>query len=254
MEQLQSENVFARLVAGGEYPYHSPYMNSVAPDLIKSLLKIIPEPKKRSSKWISTSYPKAQWNNESASYASAEYFTNNLVSPVLFNEGMDEIPSNSITIEVAPHSLFDSIFKRCYQRHRYLGLMKRNEPDNLDFFLSSLGKLYSLGINLDIENLYPKVEWPVARTTQSLSSLVKWDHHKSYHVKKYPEYHNFSTASDYYTRFSVHETDWHFLRDHMVEGKAIFPATGYLYLVWRRLANQIGQPWNKTPVHFENVR
>ncbi|KAH9507034.1 hypothetical protein DERF_011738 [Dermatophagoides farinae] len=254
VEKLQAENVFARLVAGGEYPYHSPHMNAVAPDLMAALNKIIPEPKKRSSKWISTSFDKSNWYIEDACYASAKYFTNNLVSPVLFNEGMNEISKDSIAIEVAPHSLFDSIFKRCYQRHHYIGLMKRNEPDNLNFFLTALGKIYTFGMNLDIENLYPRVEWPVARSTQSLSSLVHWDHSKSFYVKKYPEFHNFSTASDFYVKISVHETDWHFLRDHAVEGKALFPATGYLYLVWRRVANHIGQPWSKTPVHFENVR
>lgn len=254
VEHLQSENIFARLVVGGEYPYHSPYMHAVAPDLIKSLTKIIPEPKVRSSKWISTSFDKSQWETDAARYASAEYFTNNLVSPVLFNEGMDEITNNVITIEVAPHSLFDSIFKRCYSRHRYIGLMKRTEQDNLKFFISSLGKLYTLGLNLDIENLYPKIEWPVARTTQSLSSLLKWDHSQKYYVKKYPEYHNFSTSSDFYIKISVQESDWSFLRDHTVEGKTLFPATGYLYLVWRRFANTLGRPWNTTPVQFENIR
>ncbi|KAF7488070.1 Fatty acid synthase [Sarcoptes scabiei] len=254
VEKLTSENVFARLVAGGEYPYHSPHMNAVAADLIKALKTVIPEPKKRSSKWISTSFDKSNWFTEKACYASAEYFTNNLVSPVLFNEGMNEISKDAIAIEVAPHSLFDSIFKRCYQRHHYIGLMKRNEPDNLNFFLSALGKIYTFGMNLDIENLYPRIEWPVARSTQSLSSLLYWDHSKNFYVKKYPEFHNFSTASDFYVKISVHETDWHFLRDHAIEGKALFPATGYLYLVWRRVANLIGQPWNKTPVRFENVR
>lgn len=254
VEKLQSENVFARLVAGGEYPYHSPHMNAVAGDLIAALNKVIPEPKKRSSKWISTSFDKSNWYIEDACYASAKYFTNNLVSPVLFNEGMNEISKDCIAIEVAPHSLFDSIFKRCYQQHNYIGLMKRNEPDNLNFFLTALGRIYTFGMNLDIENLYPRVDWPVARSTQSLSSLLFWDHSKSFYVKKYPEFHNFSTASDFYVKISVHETDWHFIRDHAVEGKALFPATGYLYLVWRRVANSIGQPWSKTPVHFENVR
>lgn len=254
VQELTDQNVFARLVAGGEFPYHSPHMNAVAGQLVDALRKIIPNPQKRSSKWISTSYPKAKWDSEEASYASAEYFTNNLVSPVLFAEGMDEIKDDAVTIEVAPHSLFDSIFKRCYQRHHYLGLMKRTEQNNLEFFLSSLGKLYTYGHNLDLENLYPKVEWPVARTTQSLSSLVKWDHRKNLYVKKYPEYHNFSTASDYHVKFAVSDTEWMFLKDHQVDGKVLFPATGYLYLVWRRLANQQGQPWSRVSVNFTNVR
>ena len=95
---------------------------------------------------------------------------------MLFDEGMRQLPKNATVIEVAPHSLFESIFKRCFPSLTYCGLMKRTETDNMDFFLSSIGRLYTLGINPDIENLYPKVEFPVSRGTQSLGSLIKWDH------------------------------------------------------------------------------
>ncbi len=183
-----------------------------------------------------------------------EYFTNNLISPVLFNEGMRQVPKYAITIEVAPHSLFESIFKRCFSSLTYCGLMKRTESDNMDFFLSSIGRLYSLGLNPDIENLYPKVEYPVARGTQSLGSLIKWDHKTSHEVKKFPEYHNYGTASDYTMKFSITDADWSFLRDHAIEGRILFPATGYLMLAWRRFAALKGQPWMKTPVAFENIR
>lgn len=132
--------------------------------------------------------------------------------------------------------------------------MKKTEPDNLTYFLSSIGRLYTLGLNPTIENLYPKVEWPVVRGTQSLSSLFKWDHERSYAVKKFPEFHNYATASDFVMRFSLVESDWHFLKDHAVDGRVLFPATGYLFMAWRRLAAMKGQPWMKTPVHFENVR
>ncbi len=183
-----------------------------------------------------------------------EYFTNNLISPVLFNEGMRQVPKHALVIEVAPHSLFESIFKRCFSSLTYCGLMKRTESDNMDYFLSSIGRLYSLGINPDIENFYPKVEYPVARGTQSLGSLIKWDHKASHEVKKFPEYHNYGTASDYTMKFSITDADWSFLRDHAIDGRILFPATGYLMLAWRRFAALKGQPWMKTPVAFENVR
>jgi len=254
VEQLKSENIFAREVAGGDYPYHSPFMNIVAPQLLESLNKVIPNPKPRSEKWVSTSFPRESWTEEKARYASGEYFTSNLISPVLFNEGMREIGKNSYVIEVAPHSLFESIFKRCFPSLAYTGLMKRTDPDNLNYFLSAIGKLYTLGINPSIENLYPKVEWPACRGTQSISSLMKWDHDRTYEVKKFPEFHNYATASDFVMKFSLLESDWHFLKDHAVDGRVIFPATGYLLMAWRRLAAMKGQPWMKTPVHFENVR
>ncbi len=132
--------------------------------------------------------------------------------------------------------------------------MKRTEADNLNFLLSSIGRLYTLGLNPSIENLYPKVEWPAVRGTQSISSLFKWDHDRTYEVKKFPEFHNYATASDFVMKFSLLESDWHFLKDHAVDGRVLFPATGYLLMAWRRLAAMRGQPWMRTPVHFENVR
>ena len=167
---------------------------------------------------------------------------------------MNELDKNSICIEVAPHSLFETIFKRCFANMKYLGVMKRGEMDNIKYILNSIGKLYTLGINPSIENLYPKVEWPVARGTQSISSLIKWDHSTSLDVKKFPEFHNFSTASDFVMKFTLKDMDNQFLRDHAVDGKVLFPATGYLMIVWRRLAALKGQSWRRTPFAFENVR
>lgn len=45
-------------------------------------LQVIPNPKERSSKWISTSLEEKDWGSDLAKYASAEYFTNNLLSTV----------------------------------------------------------------------------------------------------------------------------------------------------------------------------
>jgi fatty acid synthase len=70
VEQLKSENIFAREVAGGDFPYHSPFMNIVAPQLLEALNKVIPKPKLRSDKWVSTSFPRESWGDKKALYAS----------------------------------------------------------------------------------------------------------------------------------------------------------------------------------------
>jgi fatty acid synthase len=133
--------------------------------------------------------------------------------------------------------------------------MRRNQNDtNLEHFLLAIGKLYQLGVNPSIEKLYPKVEWPVFRGTQSISSLIKWDHKDSYAVRKFPEYHNKATASDMIFSISLGNPEYKFLADHCIDGKVIFPATGYLMLAWRRLAMSRCQHWTKVPVIFEDVQ
>ena len=146
------------------------------------------------------------------------------------------------------------MIKRTLSNAYYIDLLKKNDNEHkLETFLSSLGKLYQLGVNVGIKKLYPKVEWPVARGTQSLGSLMKWDHKLSYFVKKYPEFYFPATASDMTFRFSLDDPDDQNLLDHCVEDRVIFPASGYLMLAWRRLAAQRGQQWNTFPVVFENV-
>jgi fatty acid synthase len=45
-------------------------MNIVAPQLLEALNKVIPEPKQRSDKWVSTSFPRESWGDKKALYAS----------------------------------------------------------------------------------------------------------------------------------------------------------------------------------------
>ena len=256
LEQLKSEGVFVRDIVGWNLkPYHSAQLKPVAPILTKLLQKVIPEPKKRSKKWVSTSVQEKDWDTELAQYASAEYYVNNLVKPVLFTSAMTLAPQDAIVIEIAPHALFASLIKRSLNQASYVGLMKRdNNQNNLEMFISALGKMYQLGMNPEIENLYPKVQYPVARGTQSIGSLIKWDHKDSYLVKKYPDYYFRSTASDMHFEFSLDEPDDAFIQDHTIEGRPLFPATGYLMLAWRRVAAQRGCQWYELPVVFQNVQ
>lgn len=41
--------------------------------------------------------------------------------------------------------------------------------------------------------------------------------------------------------------------DHCIDGRVLFPATGYLCLVWRTLARTLGQDMEQLPVVFEDV-
>ena len=256
LEQLKSEGVFVRDIVGWNLkPYHSAQLKPVADILTKLLTRVIPEPRMRSEKWISTSVKEKEWDTKLAQYASAEYYVNNLVNPVLFTSAVIHAPQNAIVIEIAPHALFASLIKRSLSQSSYVGLMKRdNNEKNLEMFISALGKMYQLGMNPAIENLYPKVQWPVARGTQSIGSLIKWDHKDSYLVKRYPDYYFRSTLSDLSFEFSLEDPDDVFIQDHTIEGRPLFPATGYLMLAWRRLAAQKGCQWYELPVVFENVQ
>ena len=157
--------------------YHSRYIATAGPLLLEKLQKVIPKPNPRSAKWISTSVPSGEWNTLKARLCSAEYHANNLLSPVLFEETSRRIPPNAVCIEIAPHGLLQAILKRSLPETCVnIALTRRGHPDNLELLLQGLGKMYNIGLQPQIANLYPKIQYPVSRGTPPISPLIKWDH------------------------------------------------------------------------------
>lgn len=63
MAQLTAEGVFARRVNSSGVAFHSKYIATAAPLLRKRLETVIPDPKPRSARWISSSLPKDLWDS-----------------------------------------------------------------------------------------------------------------------------------------------------------------------------------------------
>lgn len=136
---LKSKKIFAREVQCSNIPYHSKYIADMGPNLLKRLTEVIKHPKKRSSRWLSSSVPKVKWESIEAQYSSANYHTNNLLSSVLFEETSVLLPKNALTIEVAPHSLLQAILRKSMPGAEHVGLTQRGNKSNSTFFLSALG-------------------------------------------------------------------------------------------------------------------
>lgn len=119
----------------------------MGPKLLAYLQKVIPTPKPRSSKWVSTSVPRSKWDTAAARLSSAEYHTNNLLSPVLFEEASALIHKDAITIEIAPHGLLQAILRRSLAPTvSNIALTKRGHEDNVEVLLQGLGKIYNVGL------------------------------------------------------------------------------------------------------------
>ncbi|KAK8782542.1 hypothetical protein V5799_016118 [Amblyomma americanum] len=69
---------------------------------------VVPEPRRRSDRWVSTSVTARRWHEPAAQFASGEYYVNNLLSPVLFRDALQHVPDDAILIEIAPHCLLKS--------------------------------------------------------------------------------------------------------------------------------------------------
>lgn len=255
--KLKSEGVFAKEVQSAGVAFHSYYMASIAPALLSALKKVIESPKLRSPRWISTSIPESQRDSELAQFSSAEYHVNNLVSPVLFQEGLVQIPDNAVVVEIAPHALLQAILRRSLKPScTILPLMKRGHPNNLEFFLTHIGKIYSQGINLDSNNLFPPVEYPAPVGTPLISPFITWDHSQIWDVPKPEDFPAGSGGSNSSTVFNIDispDSPDYFLIGHCIDGRLLYPATGYLVLAWRTLARSLGVVMETTPIMFEDV-
>ncbi len=132
-------------------------------------LKIIPFV--RANNWISPS-------NMEGSSTDYNHFIKCLIKPVLFQEAMQKIPSNSTIVEISPNIIQEKIMK--YMSGSNLNYIAVNgDSKNL---LTGIGKLYEYGFNPQIKELYPKVQFPVPRGTPFISPLIKWDHSKKWWV------------------------------------------------------------------------
>ncbi|XP_037013862.2 fatty acid synthase [Artibeus jamaicensis] len=256
VEQLKQEGVFAKEVRTGGYAFHSHFMEAIAPSLLRALKKVIREPRPRSARWLSTSIPEAEWQGSLARTISAEYNVNNLVSPVLFQEALRHVPENAVVLEIAPHGLLQAILKRGLKSScTIIPLMKKDHQDNLHFFLSNVGRLHLAGIDVNPNGLFPPVEFPAPRGTPLISPHIKWDHSQTWDVPSVEDFPNgsLSSSATVYNIDASPESPDHYLVDHCIDGRVIFPATGYLCLVWRTLARALDKNVDQVPVVFEDV-
>ncbi|KAG7277018.1 hypothetical protein CRUP_001644 [Coryphaenoides rupestris] len=255
--ELKESGVFAKEVRSAGVAFHSYYMASIAPALLAALKKVIPVPRQRSARWLSTSIPQEKWASPLALYSSAEYHVNNLVSPVLFQEGLQLVPDNAVVLEIAPHALLQSILKRSLKpTTSIVPLMKRGHADNLEFFLTHVGKIYMNGIDVEANGIYPAAQYPVAPGTPLISPLVRWDHAQTWDVPKaedFPAGSGGSTSATVYNIDINPESPDYYMIGHCIDGRVLYPATGYLVLAWRTLTRSLGVVMDTTPVTFDDV-
>ncbi|XP_048759235.2 fatty acid synthase-like [Ostrea edulis] len=257
VNQLKEKKVFAKEINSSGVAFHSYYMAKILPVLKAALDKVI-KPKPRSKKWISSSFPEEDWDSNMAKYSSAEYFVNNTVSPVLFYEALQHIPDNANVIEIAPHCLLQAILKRTLKPSCCnVGLLKRGHTDNVEHFLMALGKCYTHGVKMNPLKLYPAVNFPVPRGTPMISPVIQaqWNHSMDWDVPTFEDMKAGSSGdSGFVTEFMIGpDSPDNYLKGHCIDGRVLFPATGYLVLAWQALAKVQHQTWEEMPVKFSDV-
>lgn len=140
VKQLEAKNIFAKEIACSGVALHSRYIKETGEILKAKLDEVIKTSKKRSSKWLSSTYPPDQWANEDAQYSSSKYHTMNLLNPVYFHEVVEQLPPNALTIEISPHGLLKPILKRSMKEGIHFSLAERGNKKGAFLLTETLGK------------------------------------------------------------------------------------------------------------------
>ncbi|CAG9771106.1 unnamed protein product [Ceutorhynchus assimilis] len=251
--KLQAEDVFAKAVNSSGTAFHSKYIAEAGPRLRKALDAIIPIPKPRTARWISSSIPENAWGTPLAQQSSAAYHVNNLLSPVLFHEALAHVPKDAIAIEVAPTGLLQAILKRALgPAATNISLVKRGHEDNILFLTSALGKIYAAGAQPKLGNLYHPVTFPVGKGTPMINSMIEWDHSNEWSVASFAG--KGSRSGEMVIDVDLSKESDKYLAGHAIDGRVLFPATGYLTLVWKSFAKLRNEDYEQMPVVLENVQ
>ncbi|XP_063539374.1 fatty acid synthase-like [Cydia strobilella] len=250
IEQLSADGVFVRMVNSSGVAFHSKCIAGAASLLRDRLQQVIPNPKPRSTRWLSSSIPPDQWNSNLARLSDAAYHVNNLVSPVRFAGVLAMVPKHALVVEVAPHALLQAVLKRALPGAAHVPLVRRDAPDTLLHLLVAVGKAYAAGAQPQVSRLYPPVCWPVSRGTPGLAAHIGWDHSAEWCIV---DFKTPARSGENIIECDLNKPDDAFLAGHNVDGRIIFPTAGYLTLVWRTVAKMKNLDMEQAAVVFENV-
>ncbi|XP_066991032.2 fatty acid synthase [Anabrus simplex] len=249
---LTQRGIFNKQLASSGRAFHSKYIAAAEDELLQNLRKVIPKPRERSKRWISSSVARDEWTSSLASMCSAEYLTHNLVSPVLFRDACREIPSHAVVVEIAPHGVLMSSLRRSLPSANCISVQTRRQPA-LTTLMTSLGQLYCSGVSLKVSNLYAAPQFPVPAGTPMISPLIRWDHSREWTVPRfYGKDWQKHVSHHYVVDITREEDSWY--SGHVIDQRVLFPATGYLVLAWRALAASKFRDYTDVPVIFHNVR
>lgn len=249
---FQKKNLRFETLKSNNIPYHSKHVASSGPKLLAYLKEIITNAKARSLKWLSTSVPHSDWSSPKARASSAEYHANSFLRPVLFAETIALIPKDAITIEIGPHDIMKAVIG-AHRNLTNLSFTRSDQDNTVETVLRTLGKLFNLGLHPQFDKLYPSIQFPVSRTTPMISPLIKWDHSEDLYTVIFDGLDMLEVGSKV-INVDLNDVDYMYMKGHVIDGRTLLPATGYLVLVWELLATLQRVVYNDFSVVFENVR
>jgi fatty acid synthase len=264
IEHLSSRGVFIRKVKSCGIANHAPAMMATARTLmsghIDNLINdtFFSEPS-HGVKWINTTKRNGKRIASTVGISISDYFTNNLTDSVLFDESCQFIPDDSIIIEISPRGFISSLIKKNMMKEKKNFVMIKTLSNNgsLSSLLDLLTDVYVSGIPLDLDPLYDFARSCPSSSPSgmpSLSSLIKLNHQENHLVRLYPEFYNTYSDSGNFINIDINQEKWKFVKGHKIDGRILFPATGYLFVAWELFSKSLGKSVDELDIEMNDVK
>ncbi|KAJ5942907.1 hypothetical protein N7516_003075 [Penicillium verrucosum] len=252
---LDADSIFARKL-NVKNAYHSAHMHAIAEDYLR-LMGTLPYGRRLAAPHQVHMFSTVTGQQVKEEHLPAQYWVDNMVSPVLFTSGLVAMTSRSISshgstnstdslrliVEVGPHSTLQSAIKETLAskspklEFKYLAVLKRTDH-SLNTLLTTVGFLASSGCELDFHavNQAPRskarrrprlmVDLPPYSFKHTEKILFESRLSKNLRTRKFPRHDLFGapitdwnpTAPRWRHFVRLNENPW--LRDHMLAGEA----------------------------------
>ncbi|KAJ8061328.1 hypothetical protein OCU04_010391 [Sclerotinia nivalis] len=278
---LDAESIFARRLAV-DTAYHSHHVRSVAEQYLYSLEGLEYNTTSSAVRFISS-----VTGTEMTSGFGADYWVNNLVSPVHFQNGLEELcrkmslasPQSKLTfIELGPHNALSGPIKQTIASLKLssgyfsTSILARNQ-DARYTLLEAAGKLFEEGCPVDLQTANLLFESNQRQKVLIDLPTYSWDHStkywresrlsKAHRFRKHP-YHDLlgsrvasSTGLNPVWRHMIGVDNLPWLGEHVIDGSMIFPGSGYISMAieaMRQLISERHDPLSISSYNFKNIQ